>query len=309
MADSNFMTPVEVAKAFVGIGEKKASLPAAKMFVLGILAGVYIGLAAHFATTTATGDWHGIFGLKKMLIGAAFTVGLMLVVIPGAELFTGNNLMSVALFNRKIGLGGLFKNWFIVYLGNLVGSLVLAWMIARGTGLLGGQIGSTAIKIAHGKVAADVPGTMSHNWDFFFRAIGCNMLVCLAVMMAIAAKDIAGKILAIFFPIMAFVASGFEHCVANMYFIPAGIWAKHFDTAVVAANSSLPYKDAIALQPEELAVQADLAREAMANLNWATMWTNNLGVVTLGNIVGGVIFVGLAYFYAHVRETPAPNAK
>jgi len=97
--------------------------------------------------------------------------------------------------------------------------------------------------------------------------------------------------------------------VANMYFIPAGIWAKHFDTAVVAANSSLPYKDAIALQPEELAVQADLAREAMANLNWATMWTNNLGVVTLGNIVGGVIFVGLTYFYAHVRETPAPNAK
>jgi formate/nitrite transporter len=288
MADSNFMTPAEVAKAFVGIGEKKASLPAAKMFVLGILAGVYIGLAAHFATTTATGNWHDILGLQKLMIGAAFTVGLMLVVIPGAELFTGNNLMSVALFNRKIGLGGLFKNWFIVYVGNLIGSLLLAWMIAKGTGLLGGQVGTTAIKIAHGKVAANVSGTMGHNVDFFFRAIGCNVLVCLAVMMAIAAKDIAGKILAMFFPIMAFVASGFEHCVANMYFIPAGIWAKHFEGASAATG---------------------LTAEQLADLNWVTMWTKNLGVVTLGNIVGGVIFVGLAYFYAHVRETPASDAK
>jgi formate/nitrite transporter len=283
MSEGNFMPPVELAKAFVGIGQKKASLPFGKMFVLSLLAGIYIGFAAHLATTVGTGAWQ-VVGLKKLMVGAAFTVGLMLVVIPGAELFTGNNLMSVALFDRQIGLGGLMKNWVTVYIGNLIGSILLALMIAKGTGLLGGAVGGTAIKIAYNKVT----GGLSHNWDFFFRAIGCNVLVCLAVMMAIAAKDIAGKIWAIFFPIMAFVASGFEHCVANMYFIPAGIWAKSFAGARTASG----------LTPAEL-----------DSINLGTMWTNNLISVTLGNMVGGVLFVGLAYFYAHVKTPKTANSE
>jgi formate/nitrite transporter len=180
------------------------------------------------------------------------------------------------------------KNWIVVYVGNLVGSVLLALMIAKGTGLLGEGVGGTAIEIAHSKLTASAEGGLSHNWDFFFRAIGCNVLVCLAVMMAIAAKDIAGKILAMFFPIMAFVASGYEHCVANMYFIPAGIWAKAFPKAVGASG----------LTPDQL-----------AEINWGTMWTNNLITVTLGNIVGGALFVGLAYFYAHVKTPKTENGK
>ncbi len=287
MSEGNFMPPVELAKAFVGIGQKKASLPFGKMFVLSLLAGIYIGFAAHLATTVGTGAWQ-VVGLKKLMVGAAFTVGLMLVVIPGAELFTGNNLMSVALFDRQIGLGGLMKNWVTVYIGNLIGSILLALMIAKGTGLLGDAEGGAAIKIAYNKVTGAVDDGLSHNWDFFFRAIGCNVLVCLAVMMAIAAKDIAGKILAMFFPIMAFVTSGFEHCVANMYFIPAGIWAKSFEGARVASG----------LTPAQL-----------DSINLGTMWTNNLISVTLGNMVGGVLFVGLAYFYAHVKTPKTANSK
>jgi len=248
------------------------------MLLLAILAGVYIGFGAHLATTVATGDYA--FGVKKFLVGAAFSVGLMLVVIPGAELFTGNNLMTVSLCHGRIRFGGLFRNWGVVYIGNLVGSILLALIIAAGSGLLSGAVGGTALKIAAEKVSTSPIAYLDHNVAMFFRAIGCNMLVCLAVMMAIAANDIAGKVLGIFFPIMAFVASGFEHCVANMYFIPAGIFAKSFQNAVTASG----------LTPEQL-----------TGLNWGTMWTQNLISVTLGNIVGGAVFVGVVYFFAHVR--------
>jgi formate/nitrite transporter len=284
MGPSNFLTPIELAQSFVGTGVKKAALSIQKMILLGMLAGVYIGLAAHLATTVATGWSMGgspaLFGLQKFFIGAAFSVGLMMVVIPGSELFTGNNLLTVALCHGKLGFGGLFRNWIPVYLANLVGSILLAWMIAVGTGLLAGPVGGTAINIAFGKVASHVDNGFNHNVAFFFRGIGCNFLVCVAVMMAVAAKDISGKIWGIFFPIMAFVTSGFEHCVANMYFIPAGIYAKHFPKAVEASG----------LTPEQLDM-----------LNWGSMWTQNLITVTLGNIVGGAIFVGVVYYFLYVR--------
>jgi formate/nitrite transporter len=286
MAESNFMTPIELAQSFVGTGVKKAALPIQKMILLGILAGVYIGLAAHLATTVATGWSVGgspaLFGLQKFFIGAVFSVGLMMVVIPGSELFTGNNLLTVALCHGKLGFGGLFRNWIPVYVANLVGSIALAWMIAVGTGLLLGPVGGTAINIAFGKVASQIDNGYGHNIAFFFRAIGCNFLVCVAVMIAVAAKDISGKVWGIFFPIMAFVTSGFEHCVANMYFIPAGIYAKHFPKAVQASG----------LTPEQLDM-----------LNWGSMWTQNLIAVTLGNIVGGAIFVGVVYYFLYVHGT------
>jgi formate/nitrite transporter len=282
MSENNFLTPPELAKALVGAGVKKATLPIGKMVLLGILAGVYIGFAAHLATTVATGWTIGgeaaLFGLQKFFIGAVFSVGLMLVIIPGSELFTGNNLLTVALCHGKLGFGGVLRNWIPVYIANLVGSIILALLIAAGSGLLNGKVGGTAINIALGKVAA----ADGHNVEFFFRAICCNFLVCLAVMMAISAKDIGGKVWAIFFPIMAFVTSGFEHCVANMYFIPAGIFAKAFPGAEAASGKT---------------------SEQLAGLNWSTMWTNNLITVTLGNIVGGAVFVGVVYYFLFVHGT------
>jgi formate/nitrite transporter len=282
MADNNFLTPPELAKSFVNVGVGKAKLPISKMILLGILAGVYIGFAAHLATTVATGWTIGgqaaLFGLQKFFVGSVFSVGLMLVIIPGSELFTGNNLLTVALCHGKLGFGGVLRNWIPVYFSNLVGSILLALIIALGSGLLDGKVGGTAINIAYGKIAA----SDGHNVAFFFRGICCNFLVCLAVMMAISAKDISGKVWAIFFPIMAFVTSGFEHCVANMYFIPAGIFAKSFPAAVEASGKTA---------------------EQLEALNWSTMWSNNLITVTFGNIVGGAVFVGVVYYFLYVRGT------
>lgn len=305
MAESGFLGPAELAHSFVDAGVKKSRIPIFKMMLLGTLAGLYIGFAAHLATTVATGWTIGgtpaLFGLKKFVIGCVFSVGLMLVIIPGSELFTGNNLMTVSLCHGRLGFGGLFRNWIPVYVSNLAGSVILAGIIAAGTGLLDSAVGATSIDIAIGKVSA-APQGIDHNVAYFFRGICCNFLVCIAVMMAIAAKYIAGKIWAIFFPIMAFVASGFEHCVANMYFIPAGIFAKNFDNAVLASK-----KGGAAILASDLAADASLtekaavAREALGSLNWASMWTHNLVSVTIGNIVGGAIFVGVVYYFLYVH--------
>jgi len=283
MAEANFVPPAQLSKNLVNVGVAKANLTPVKMIVLGILAGVFIGFAAHLATTVATGWTIGgtaaLFGLKKFFVGAVFSCGLMLVIIPGSELWTGNNLMGVALLEKKITIGQMMKNWVLVYLGNLIGSIFLAWIIARSSGLLDGAVGATAIKIASGKVSAQISG-IGHNYGYFFRAIGCNWLVCLAVMMALASKDIAGKVLGIFFPIMAFVTSGFEHAIANMYFIPAGIFAKAFPAAATASG---------------------LEAGALANLNWVSMWTQNLITVTLGNLVGGTILTAGVYWFLYVK--------
>ena len=278
MAQNGFLTPAELSKTFVSISEKKASLSLSKTLVLGVLAGVYIGFAANLATTVATGDC-AYFGFKKFLIGAVFSVGLMLVVIPGSELFTGNNLIMVGLCSKRIGGKALLRNWVIVYLGNFLGSLLLAFLIVKGSGLLVGEVGGTAIKIAYGKVNPAEIGGMSHNMAFFCRGICCNWLVCLAVMIGVSAKDISGKVWGIFFPIMAFVASGFEHSIANMYFIPAGIFAKGFSAAVQASG----------LSPDQL-----------ASLTWGAMFKQNLIAVTLGNIAGGAIFVSMVYYWLYV---------
>jgi formate transporter len=281
MADKLFLTPVEISKSLVGVGEKKAKLPVMKMFLLGILAGVYIGFAAHLATTVSTGgDPFGkdFFGLQKFLVGAVFTVGLMLVVIPGSELWTGNNLMAVALFDKKITVGELCKNWFFVYVGNFVGSILLALIIANSGLSATAVVGKTACNIAAGKCSLDFMSALC-------RGIGCNWLVCLAVLMAIAAQDITGKLFGMFFPIMAFVASGFEHSIANMYFISAGLFNK---ANVVAALGSLP-------TPAEVPA-------AWAKLTWDNFIIGNLLPVTIGNFIGGFIFVGMYYWYVYVRE-------
>lgn len=254
-------------------------MSAARLMVLGILAGAYIGFAAHLATSIATGhtDWTGA---RMFLTGSVFSFGLMLVIIPGSELWTGNNLMVISLLEKRITFGGMLRNWFWVYLGNFIGSLFIAAVIAWGTGLLDSPVGGTALNIAVMKLTA-APQNLDHNVAFFFRALACNWLVCLAVVMAAAAKDVAGKILGIFFPIMAFVASGFEHSIANMYFLCAGIFAKGFDSAVAFSG---------------------LAPERLALLNWADIWTHNLITVTLGNFAGGSLFVAAVYWWLCVRK-------
>ena len=265
-------TPQHVAEMVTkAVGVKKATVSLLNVTVLGILAGAYIGFGAAMATLVAH-DAPKIVGvgLGQVLVGAVFSVGLMLVVIAGAELFTGNNLMITSVLGREYGVGRMLSRWTVVFVANFVGSVLLAYIMYE-SGLwkmAAGAVGAKAVAIALAKV----------NLAFgeaFFRAIGCNWLVCLAVWMALAAKDVAGKVLAIFFPIMAFVALGFEHCVANMYFIPMGLFLKN---AGVAA--------------------ADLNLES---LTWARFLINNLVPVTLGNIVGGAIFVGSAYWYAFMR--------
>lgn len=271
---SDFIAPAELSKMLIKIGQAKANNKTSKLIILGLLAGIYIGFAAHLATTVATG-WEiggaaALFGLKKFFVGAVFSVGLMLVIIPGSELFTGNCLLSVGYLNKDISLGGVLRNWTIVWTANLVGSIFLAWMISSASGLNGGAVGVTAMKIANSKCALSVG-------EMLARGILANWLVCLAVMMAISAKDIAGKILAIFFPIMAFVTSGYEHSIANMYFIPAGLFTKvvQAGTPAVAELTALTLSGAVV----------------------------NIIYVTIGNIIGGAVFVGAVYWWLYVKGT------
>ena len=274
----NFMSPAEVAAAVCNAGKTKAEMAFGKLFLLGILAGVYIGFGANLATKIGSMEASGTSG-GQFLFGAVFSVGLMLVVIAGAELFTGNNMACMAsVMNGQAGWGGLLYNWSVVWISNFVGSLLLVYIIYYG-GYWGGPDaaagGAIAISAHGAKALAIAKGKLTLTWgQAFFRAICCNWLVCLAVWMAFAAKDIVGKIFAIFFPIMAFVASGFEHSIANMYFMAIGIFVKGNEAVVTAAE----------LSPDKLAA-----------VDWAG-YMHNLVPVTIGNMVGGILFVAVFYY-------------
>jgi formate/nitrite transporter len=255
------------------VGVAKATSPWLTVFVLGILAGAYIGFGGLLSTTVTfdAASRLGI-GLSKILAGATFSVGLMLVVIAGAELFTGNNLMVSSVMTREITFGTMLKRWGIVFGANFVGSIFLAFLFYfSGLWKTGdGALGAAAIKIAYNKVALGFG-------EALWRGIGCNWLVCLAVWMALAARQVIGKIFAIFFPIMTFVAIGFEHSVANMYFIPTGILLMNG-----AGFTNVP------------GVDPNL-------LGWINFLWRNLLPVTIGNIIGGVVFVGMSYWGAYLR--------
>jgi len=272
-----FNTPAEVAAAVTNMGKTKADLPIATMIIMGIFAGAYIGFGAELCTMILTGTAPALgVGVAKLLGGSVFSVGLILVVIGGAELFTGNNLMIIGMVSGKITAKEVAVNWFFVYTANFIGSMLLVYMMYKSSlWTTGGNLNAaTALGIAVGKV----------NLSFeqaFWRGVGCNWLVCLAVWLAVAAKDVGGKILGIYFPIMAFVASGYEHCIANMYFIPYGIFLKN-DAALTE-------------------VVAGFGAKADA-LTWSGFVVNNLVPVTLGNIVGGAIFVGFAYFMVFSKK-------
>lgn len=280
----NFMTPAEISAAVCNAGKAKTELPIMKMIILGILAGAYIGFGANLATKIGSMEAAGTSG-GQFLFGAVFSVGLMLVVIAGAELFTGNNMACFAsVLNGQASWGGLLYNWVVVWLANFAGSLLLVYIIFWGmfwaTGMDGAALSAMGVK-----ALAIAKGKLTLTWGAaFFRAIGCNWLVCLAVWMAFAAKDVIGKIFGIFFPIMAFVSSGFEHSVANMFFIPMGI---------TIANKV----------PEASALAMDMSPDALlAIFNYGHLMTANLIPVTLGNIVGGAFFVGTFYWYVYLKK-------
>jgi len=275
----NVLTPEELNSSLIEWGEAKKQRTIWQLLALGFLAGVYIGFAAHLATMVATGDFPWV-GLKKFFVGSVFSLGLMLAIIPGSELWTGNTLMTTTLLAGRIRFSQLLRNWLWVYIGNLFGAIFLAWMIVGQSEIMNSAFGGTALQIATAKVSA---GSINpnHNMAYFFRAICCNWLVCLAILQAMSAQEIAGKILAIFFPIMAFVASGFEHAIANMYFIPAGIFAKALPNACSAAG---------------------IDAQVLQQLNWSSMWSHNLMAVTIGNFVGGGIFVGSIYWWVYLYQ-------
>ena len=255
------------------VGVAKATSPWLSLFVLGVMAGAYIGFGGLFSASV-TFDMNpsmGI-GLKKLIAGASFSIGLMLVVIAGAELFTGNTLMVSSVVTGRVTWQRVLAKWGIVYTANFVGSILLA-LLFYFSGLWktgGGALGAVAVKTAHAKVNLDIG-------EAFVRAIGCNWMVCLAVWMALAARQTVSKIFAIFFPIMGFVAIGFEHCVANMYFIPVGIFLTRW----------------AGLAPEGVDV---------TTLTWSAFFIKNLIPVTIGNTIGGVVFVGLGYWGAYLRD-------
>jgi formate/nitrite transporter len=248
------------------------------MFSLAILAGIFIGLGAMFATTAAAGTAGVLpYGVTRVLTGIVFCLGLVLVIVGGAELFTGNNLIVMAWASGKVSTASLLRNWTIVFFGNFVGSILTVILVFASQQYLfaNGAVGQTALGIANSKVQLG-----------FIQAIAlgvlCNMLVCLAIWLTLSARSTIDKIAAIIFPITAFVAAGFEHSIANMYFIPMGLLIKNFDPAFAAA------------------AQIDLN-----GLTWVTFLVDNLLPVTIGNIIGGSVGVAAVYWSIFLRRKPS----
>lgn len=279
------LMPPQMASRAEAIGIKKATLGFWTMFVLAILAGAFIAAGAIYATTVWTGGGALPYGVNRILGGLVFCLGLILVVIAGAELFTGNNLIVMAWAAGKVSTGKLLRNWAIVYVGNFVGSILTVniMLFAKQYMFAGGAVGLTALNIANAKVALN-------PIQAFFLGVMCNALVCMAVWLCFSARSTMDKIMAIIFPISAFVAAGFEHSVANMYFVPMGLMIKQFAPASFWASSALAN-----------ATPAAITVDTFAKLTWGNFLINNLLPVTLGNIVGGAGLVGLVYWFAYLR--------
>jgi len=285
MAESDIpsaFTPIQIYEKVMNSGIAKANLSFTPMLLLAILAGMYIAFGGFFSTIVATGMIGvGPYGLMKVLQGLVFSLGLILVVVGGAELFTGNMLMVIPFAARKISTVSLLRNWLIVYIGNFLGSLIVAllMLLSRTYTFATGELGKTILTIANSK--------MQYTFiQAFSLAILCNILVCLAVWLAFSARNTTDKIMAIVFPITAFIAAGFEHSVANMYLIPVALLLKSFDPVFTLSTG--------------LDIRA---------LNWGDFFLKNLLPVSLGNMVGGILFVGLVYFFIYNRHTTVGDSK
>jgi formate/nitrite transporter len=288
-----FHPPVQIVAKAGDAGKYKTGLPWWNMMLRGFMSGSYIAMGGALATVCSTGIMatdatlrYGTAsaGFSQLILGAVFPVGLIITVLTGAELFTGDAMLApMAAFVHKISWMNVLNLWVFVYLGNLIGSVWYAYLMAYGpfsTWDAAGAatvtaFGTRAIAIAVAKTS--YVGTAG-MWSAFLKAIGCNWLVNLGILLGICADDLIGKFFGIWFPIMAFVSSGFEHSIANMYFIPAGILTQGLIIDTTKWN---------------------------LGLNWVSMWTSNLIIVTIGNIVGALFFVAVIYWVAFRKEIAA----
>lgn len=268
------LLPPDIAKRAEQVGIKKAGMDAASVFTLALLAGGFVAVGAVFATTTVSGA-AGIlpYGVTRLLAGLVFSLGLILIVVAGGELFTGNNLIVMAWASRKVSTKALVRNWVLVYAGNLVGAILTAGLMYLTKQYLAGDgvVGKAALNIANDKVHLE-----------FIQAVAlgmmCNALVCVAVWLTYGARSTTDKIMAIIFPITAFVSAGFEHSIANMYYIPFALLIKQFDSDFATAQG---------LSVPDLTVQSFLI--------------DNLLPVTIGNIIGGSVMVAIIYWFVYLR--------
>ena len=282
---SGVTLPQQIVEANMQAALGKTKMPLGRMILLGIFAGMFIA-GGGAASSVAMHSVDNI-GVARLLGGCIFPVGLMMFVFIGGELFTGDCLMIMGCIHKKFSVLSMTKVLVVVYLSNLVGAAVIAFL-AYASGQFnytGGLLGAYTIKVAMGKVNLSFGAAVSSG-------ILCNIFVCAAVLMAAAAKDIAGKVWAIFFPIMAFVVSGYEHCVANMYYIPAAIFAKSNPVYVEKAMSAYGYT----------AAQID-------SINWGSFLLKSAIPVTLGNMLGGMVFVGLLLYFIHAKNIKTGDAK
>lgn len=274
-AENSPISPAQIADRASDIGITKSRAGFVSTLLLAILAGMYIGFGGIFSVIVATGmsgSWP--FGIMKLLQGLAFSLGLILVVVGGAELFTGNMLMIVAWAQHRITMRGILRNWIIVYSGNFLGSILLAclFVVGKSYGFSGGEFGRVLFNIASTK--------LSYSFlQALVLGILCNILVCLAVWLSYSAKNTTDKILAVIFPISAFIAAGFEHSIANMFLIPVTFLIRNFDSGFVT----------------NLAID-------LSKFTWPQFLVHNLLPVTLGNIIGGVVFVGLIYYFSYRKQ-------
>ena len=279
--DTDAYTPAQMAARVEKVGIVKGNLDFLSTFTLSVLAGAFIAFGA-ILYTYVIHDSGLSSGLTKLIGGLVFCLGLILVVVAGAELFTGNNLIIMAYVSRKITLERLLRNWIIVFSGNLIGALAVVVLVSQ-TGqwtAASGAVGVQALTIANGKVNLTFTQALS-------RGILCNTLVCLAVWLCFSGRSVTDKVLAIIFPITAFVALGFEHSIANMYFIPAGLLLKH--------------------NPQVLSAAAKVLGQApdLSNLTVSGFLIKNLLPVTIGNIIGGGFLVGIVYWFVYLRQAAA----
>ncbi|MBQ9605822.1 MAG: formate/nitrite transporter family protein [Lachnospiraceae bacterium] len=259
-------SPEEIAKRYSLVGASKTSQGLGRMFVLAIFAGAFIALGAFGSQVVSVGA--SVASVGRLLSALVFPVGLLMVLVAGAELFTGNSLIIVSVLDGKTSVIKMLRNWGVVYAGNFAGSVLVALLLvySHSYSLFDEGLAKTAVNTAVSKIGLSFG-------DAFFRGVLCNILVCIAVWISFSAKELAGKILGLFLPIMLFVVSGYEHCVANMYFLPAG-----------------------------LLVTREYGLQEGASITWNSIFVCNLLPVTIGNIIGGACLVGCGYYYTYLKE-------
>ncbi|MEP7216784.1 MAG: formate transporter FocA [Anaerolineaceae bacterium] len=273
------LLPAEMANRAVDVGQRKAELDAITLFALAVLAGAFVALGAVFSTTVFAGaGGHVGFGIARLLAGIAFSLGLVLVVVGGAELFTGNNLIVMAWAARRVSTARLLRNWIIVYLGNFTGAVATAGLVyfAEQYRFGDGVVGKTALDTANLKAGLGF-------WQAIALGVLCNALVCLAVWLSFSARSTIDRVVSVVFPVSAFVAAGFEHSIANMYFVPFGLLVKRG-------------------APDSFWTSIQSSRGAYADLTWRNFLVNNLIPVTIGNVIGGAVLVGGAYWLIYLRK-------